>query len=49
MHISHFLLHFLIEPIIRFFVDGDYEGDKIYFKFLPLSKLLLLIALEKQF
>ena len=36
VHISHLLLQLLTEPTIKFFVDGNHEGDNFFFKFLPL-------------
>ena len=42
MHISHLLLQLLIEPTIRFFVDGNDEGGKISFKFLRLFYIALI-------
>ena len=36
VHASHLLLQLLIEPTIRFFVDGNDEMAKISVKFLPL-------------
>ena len=35
VHVSHLLLQLLIEPTIKFFVDGNDEEEKISFKFLP--------------
>ena len=40
VHVSHLLLQLLIEPTIKFFVDGNDEEEKFFSNFYLLCKLL---------